>query len=158
MAQAQTKAKAPSEIKLDIKRVFKAPRAKVYQAWTDPKALAKWWGPEGMVPIIESFEAKIGRTYRTGMRAADGTTYWVSGAFTEVVPNERIVFTWAWENDGVRGHETRVTVWFADAGADTSVHLRHELFESVESRDQHNQGWTSSLGCLDAALTGKSKA
>ena len=141
-----------SDTVLRVSRVFNAPRDKVYRAWTDPEELAKWWGPDGMTPTIEDFEARPGGRYRTGMRAPVGSEFWVGGEFAEVVPNERLVFGWAWQEDGVPGHETRVTVEFRDADGGTEVVLLHELFLDATSRDQHQDGWSSSFDCLARIL------
>ncbi len=156
MALAKTKETPAVDTKLDISRVFKAPRSKVWEAWTDAKAIAKWWGPEGMTPIVEKFEAKVGKVYRTGMRAANGDTVWVSGSFKEVVLEKRLVFSWAWDH-GDR-HVTQVTVSFEDASGGTKVRLVHELFLTKDDRDNHKTGWTSTLTCLGDALAGKGKA
>jgi uncharacterized protein YndB with AHSA1/START domain len=156
MALAKTKETPAADTKLDISRIFKAPRSKVWEAWTDPAAIAQWWGPQGMTPIVEKFEAKVGKVYRTGMRAANGDTFWVSGSFKEVVREQRLVFSWAWDH-GDR-HVTTVTVSFADVPGGTKVRLVHELFLTKEDRDNHKTGWTSSLECLKNALQGRGKA
>ena len=73
----------------------------------------------------------------------------VGGTFQEVVPPEKLVFTWQWENtDGpTEGAETLVTVEFRDMGESTEVLLVHERFPSADVRDAHQQGWTSMLDC-----------
>ena len=68
---------------------------------------------------------------------------------------ERLVFTWAWETDhpgGMSGKETLVTVIFRDVGGKTEMTLRHEFFESQESRDSHNGGWNASFEKFSEAL------
>ena len=66
----------------------------------------------------------------------------------------RIAFTWAWEENGARGHETVVELEFLPAGRNTRVVLHHRGFESVESRDNHSHGWGSAFNCLDQHLQG----
>jgi uncharacterized protein YndB with AHSA1/START domain len=73
----------------------------------------------------------------------------VQGVFLEIVEPERLVFTWAHENeDAVLNHETRVTVTFAEQGGKTKLTLRQAVFESVKERDSHQGGWNSSLDRL----------
>jgi uncharacterized protein YndB with AHSA1/START domain len=91
-------------------------------------------------------DPRKGGAWRVVMRLEDGTNYRVSGVYRDVVPPERLSFTWAWEDaDGNRGHETLVTVTFAEQGAKTKLTLRQEVFESAEMCDQHREGWTASL-------------
>jgi uncharacterized protein YndB with AHSA1/START domain len=62
------------------------------------------------------------------------------------------VFTWGWETDGPRGPETVVTIELFEAPGGTRLELTQELFESEDSRDRHQQGWSSCLDCLERAL------
>ena len=139
---------------LQITRIFKASRAKVFQAWTDPKVLKQWFGPtdDFSVPVAE-VDLRAGGKYRIQMNAPNGETHTVGGVYREVVPPERLVFTWAWESGGGCGSsedeapgETVVTVVFQEKGTDTEVFLTHELFPNAETRDKHNEGWS---GCLN---------
>jgi uncharacterized protein YndB with AHSA1/START domain len=76
----------------------------------------------------------------------------VSGVYREIAPPRRLAFTWAWEEKGVRGHETVVEIEFAPAGRNTKIVLTQRTFETTESRDNHNKGWTSTFVCLDQFL------
>lgn len=134
---------------LRIVRVFDAPREAVYRAWTDPKRIVRWWGPEGMHVPEFSFDSRVGGKWRTVMRSKEGNDHICSGVYKEMTPPERLVMTWAWEEDGVRGHETTLTIELrAKGAAKTELTLTQEVFESRESRDGHNSGWTSSFVCL----------
>jgi uncharacterized protein YndB with AHSA1/START domain len=148
--QAQDQAPA---IALNLRRTFKAPRERVFRAWTDPEKLAKWWGPETRTCPFAELDARPGGRWRTCMRDENGDEAWVQGVYREVEPPARLVFTWAWENDGVPGHETLVTIEFHDRGDETEMVFTHEGFETEEGRDLHNQGWTSSLVCLEQCLS-----
>jgi uncharacterized protein YndB with AHSA1/START domain len=71
--------------------------------------------------------------------------------FREIKPPERLVFTWAWEDEnGKLGHETLVTVTMTEQGSKTKLTLHQAVFESVTARDAHNTGWTSSIERLAA--------
>jgi uncharacterized protein YndB with AHSA1/START domain len=75
-----------------------------------------------------------------------GRESWVRGVFREISEPERLAFTWAHENtDGTLGHETLITVTFADLGGKTRLTLRQGTFESVEARNDHRNGWSSAL-------------
>ena len=83
------------------------------------------------------------------MRSPDGSDHRVRGVYHEIVEGERLVYTWAWvDADGRPGHETLITVTFADYGEKTRLTLHQALFESVTARDQHRGGWDSALDCL----------
>jgi uncharacterized protein YndB with AHSA1/START domain len=83
------------------------------------------------------------------MVSPDGREHWVRGVFREVAEPARLVFTWAHENEnGTLGHETLITVTFAELGEKTKLTLRQEIFESAAARDDHHNGWTSALKCL----------
>jgi uncharacterized protein YndB with AHSA1/START domain len=87
------------------------------------------------------------------MRSPDGTDHWLGGVYREIAPPERLVFTHAWEHDeGKPGHETLVTVAFAEQDGKTRLTFRQAAFESVADRDSHREGWTECLDRLEAYL------
>ncbi len=131
---------------VNLRRIFKAPREKVFRAWTDPEELKKWWGPEGYTTPSAEVDLRVGGKYRLGMRKLpDGQIFYLSGIYREVRPPERLVYTWRWEAQPEHG-ETLVTVEFRQMGDSTEVVLTHERFPTEKARDDHNRGWT---GCLD---------
>ena len=137
---------------LRLERRFAAPRVDVYRAWTDPKQLVRWWGPEGMsIPDCE-MDVRPGGKWRTCMTGPDGNERWVGGVYREVTPPARLVFTWAWEEDGKPGPETLITIEFHDLGDATDLVLTQEGFADSGGRDLHGEGWTSSFDCLDEVL------
>lgn len=138
---------------LQIKRTFAAPREKVFRAWTDPKALMRWFAPSDdySTPLVE-VDLRVGGKYRIQMKAPDGQAHTVHGIYREVTPPSKLVFTLSWEEAACGGpemtpeQETLVTVEFHDRGGATDIILTHEYFPTVKARDSHNEGWT---GCLD---------
>jgi uncharacterized protein YndB with AHSA1/START domain len=135
---------------LTITRVFDAPRDLVFKAWTELERLAQWWGPEGFaLPFLE-LDMRPGGAWRACMRGPDGTNYWQHGVCRELVPPERLVYTLIWDSDPE--HEMLVTVVFVERGQKTEMTFRQRLFKSVESRDSHRDGWSSSLNRLAAYL------
>ncbi len=83
------------------------------------------------------------------MRSPEGTEHRVRGVYHTIEEGERLVYTWAWvDESGKAGHETLITVTFADYGGKTRLTLHQAFFESVTARDAHRGGWTSALDCL----------
>lgn len=150
--QDRVQDRAPA-IALNLRRTFKAPRERVFRAWTDPEMLAKWWGPETRSCPFAELDPRPGGRWRTCMRDQDGDEAWVQGVYREVDPPARLVFTWAWEDKGVPGHETLVTIDFLDRDGATEMIFTHEGFETEDGRNLHNEGWTSSLVCLEQTLS-----
>lgn len=141
-----------NDLQLVIERTFDAPRDLVFQAWTDKEHMVKWWGPAGFtIPLCE-IDFREGGRYRACMREPDGTDHIITGVYQEINAPEKLVFTWAWEEDGVPGHEMLVSVDFAADGDKTHLTLTHTGFENEESREGHNQGWCSSFECLTEIL------
>ena len=139
---------------LVITRVFDAPRSLVFKAWTEPDRAARWWGPQGFTTLHCAMDVRTGGAFRVCTRAPDGTEYWKQGVYREVAEPERLVFTFAWEDaEGKPGHETVVTVTFAEHGAKTRLTLHQAVFETVAARDSHQAGWTSTMERLAEYLT-----
>lgn len=140
------------ETTLQITRKFAAPRDKVFQAWTDPKELKRWFAPsDDYSTTLVEVDLRVGGKYRIQMKAPGGEIYTVGGTYREVVFPEKLVYTWAWEGGascGTMGEEgeTLVTVVFHDRAAVTEVILTHEYFLTTEEKDKHGHGW---VGCLE---------
>jgi len=138
-----------AERELVITRIFDAPRELVFTAWTEPDRAVRWWGPQGFTTARYEIDFRPGGAYRVCMRSPEGTEHWQRGMCRELVEPERLVFTFAWEDaQGRPGHETVVTVTFAEYGAKTKLTLHQAVFETVTARDLHQGGWTSALECL----------
>jgi uncharacterized protein YndB with AHSA1/START domain len=144
----------PSNDELMITRVFDAPRDLVFRMWTDPRHAMHWWGPRDYPAVHMEIDARPGGKWRHCLRATeDGRNLWQNGIFRDIVVPERLVFTFAWEEDGERGLETLVTVTFVDEGGKTRVTFHHAPFQSVGERDGHQGGWTSGFDRLDEFLS-----
>jgi uncharacterized protein YndB with AHSA1/START domain len=143
----------PIDRVLTIARVFDAPRDLVWRAWTDPKHLMSWWGPRAHPAENVEADVRVGGRWRHCLRAVgDGSELRHGGVFREVVPPERLVFTFAWEEEGERGIENVVTVTFAEQGAKTLMTMQQTPFQSFEERDGHQGGWGSAFDRLDEFL------
>jgi uncharacterized protein YndB with AHSA1/START domain len=132
---------------LTLKRRFDAAPEKVFSAWTDPKKLARWFCPLACDPVLAETDARVGGRYRIVVRGrSDGEEHDVSGTFREVVPNRKLVFTWAWRTTPER--ESVVTVELARDGDGTLLTLTHEQFFDEAARDRHRSGWSPILDRL----------
>lgn len=149
---AMAERRASDALTLEITRKFDAPRERVFQAFTEPAQLVKWWGPTGMHVADHDIDVREGGAWRTTIRSKEGEDHTMSGVYREITPHDRLVFTWGWERDGVRGHETVVTIEFSESGGRTTLSFLQQIFESEEMRDSHQSGWSESLDCLEAAL------
>jgi uncharacterized protein YndB with AHSA1/START domain len=81
----------------------------------------------------------------------DGEIFYLTGAYREVRPPEKLVYTWYWESEPELG-ETLVTVEFRDLGNSSEVVVTHELFPTEKARDDHDKGWNSCIDRLAQAL------
>jgi uncharacterized protein YndB with AHSA1/START domain len=138
--------KGTEKLSLEIKRLIKAPRDRVYAAWTDPAQIKKWFGPENVRTRDLIAEARVGGEFRWNLTNSEGEEMTMRGEFRELQPGKKIVFTWQWEDDeDWENHVSIVTVELDDAGAGTALRLTHEKLPNKESRDGHTRGWNSAL-------------
>ncbi|MCF6139050.1 SRPBCC family protein [Pseudalkalibacillus berkeleyi] len=131
--------------KLELNKVFPVKVDKVFKAWTDSTELAKWWGPEGYTTNIEKMDVEVDGEYKFIMNPPEGDSHVLVGRYVEIVPNEKLVFTWKWDNNENEFPETLVTVGFIDQDGSTELTIKHEQLPSEEAAEGHNKGWSSSL-------------
>ena|ERR1700677_1707267 len=137
----------PASPELVITREFDAPRALVWKAWFDPKHCVHWMGPRGCTVTDISKDVRPGGKFRVCMRRDEnGEILWHGGVYREVDEPERIVFTFAWEDDdGKPENEMLITLTFAEEKGKTKLTLHQTGFRDAEQRDGHNGGWNSSF-------------
>jgi len=134
---------------LEMERLIPAPPERVFEYWTEPELVAKWFGPGDFDVPTSQLDLRPGGKWRTTIRSPEGTLRTVSGVYNTIEPPRRLVFTWAWDDDnGIRGHETQVTVTLEPTPGGTRLRLVQEDFQNREVRDLHNGGWSSSLNKL----------
>jgi uncharacterized protein YndB with AHSA1/START domain len=121
----------PSEREIRIERIFNAPRARVWRAFTDPELVAQWWG-RGNKLVIERMEVKRGGRWRFVEHAPEGV-HGFEGRFREVTPESRVVQTF--EYDGMPGHVAIDTVTLEDLGDGRTKVVTVSLFHTSEERD-----------------------
>ena len=137
-------------LSLEIKRLIKAPRDRVYAAWTDPAQLKQWFGPENVQTRELIADTRVGGTFRWDLTNSEGEKMTMRGEYRELRPGRKIVFTWQLEDDETwKNHISIVTVELDDAGGGTELRLRHERLPNEDSRDGHTRGWNSALNKLE---------
>ena len=156
-------ASLPNTRTVTITRVLDAPRALVWQAWTDPKHLREWWGPQVFTNPVCEVDARVGGRIRIVMRGPKETAFDqdfpMSGTFHEVVEAKRLVFTAVAEDkNGNPLLEARTTVTFEDApGGKTRLIVRADGKGMAPIAPQMlagmEDGWSQSLDKLAALVT-----
>jgi uncharacterized protein YndB with AHSA1/START domain len=117
-----------------VSRIIDAPRDLVFEAWTDVKHLAQWWGPTGFTTTTAAFDLRAGGTWRFVMHGPDGRDYPNHVIFEEVVRPERIIFRHDdTENPGRVHHRTTAT--FENVGGRTRLTL-NMVFETAAERER----------------------
>ncbi|TAI63966.1 SRPBCC domain-containing protein [Bradyrhizobium sp. Leo170] len=134
---------------LTLTRRLRARPEKVYAAWTEPENLVRWFGPANVKPgsVRAELDVRAGGRYRISFTGNDGEYHEVGGVYRDVVPNERLVFSWAWHSTPER--ESLVTVSLRPDGAGTLLTFHHEQFVDETARDNHERGWTELFAKLE---------
>jgi len=107
-------------------------------------------GPGEVHVLSAENDARVGGCYHWVMKAPNGEEHDVSGVYREVVPDEKLVFTWAWKSTPER--ESVVTLTFKPDGAGTLMTLMHEQFFDEQARDSHQGGWNGAMEKLEKFL------
>lgn len=140
-----------------LRRTYSAPVRRVFDAWTQPALLAKWFVPnERWTGAEAEIDLRVGGRYRITMRHSDGDAFIVGGMYKEVTPPTKLVFTFVWEHNPMvdRVGETLVTVDLKEHNGNTELTLTHEGFVSTEIASEHNLGWSGILEMLQRCLDG----
>src|SRR5438128_2514497 len=134
-----------------VTREFPAPREEVFRAWTEPELFEQWFRLGQETTPSADMDVRPGGKYKITIKqppALPGTTYLV-GTYLEVVPPERLVLTWRWEQTSflkeLEELESRVTVQFRDLGGSTEVSITHERLDTEELRAFNRWGWDGAL-------------
>jgi len=155
-----------AERDLVIERIFDAPVKLVWQAWTDPEHIQRWWGPQDFTAPVIKIDFRVGGAYLFCMRSPDGQDYWSTGVYREIVPLKRIVYTDSFADE--KGNvvnasyygmaedfplELLVTLTFEEyADGKTRFTLRHAGMPEGEGSEMAQMGWNQSLDKLAESL------
>jgi uncharacterized protein YndB with AHSA1/START domain len=148
----------PEQRELTLVRLYNAPRALVFKAFTDPVHLARWWGPHGFTTPVCEFDARPGGALRIHMRGPDGSVHVALGEVLEVVAPERLVFSIRLEEaDGSIRFENLTTVTFAEHAGGTELTLHVRVLRATAAAAANlagmRTGWGQSLDRLGELLT-----
>lgn len=165
-----TSNKQTKDTEIVITREFSAPRQLVWDVWTEPKHVEKWFGPKGFTTRVESVDFKVGGKWKYVMVGPDGTEYPSVGVFREIVPIEKIVSTDEFgegfeEIESVKNIDLPqgmiATTLFDDLGERTklTIIVSHP---TVEDREKHEamgvvDGWNTTLDKMEEYLVEVSK-
>jgi uncharacterized protein YndB with AHSA1/START domain len=137
---------------LTLNRVLPAPRPAVWEALTNPRQLAGWWGPMGFsIPEIV-FDPRVGGSYRITMQPPDGEPFHLNGEFREVDPPSRLAFTFNWDPPDPDDRDTLAELTLKDRGEQTEVRFSQGRFATEERRALHEGGWSDSFEKLEQLL------
>ncbi len=138
-----------------LERTFAASPDEVFDAWTSPEVLKRWWGarPTWTTPTCE-VDLRVGGHYALHMLDDDGELHIVGGEYREIERPRRLVYTWCWERGGgpPPGHVSLVSVEFFANGERTTVVLEHSGLSSEESRENHGWGWNGAFEKLASRI------
>jgi len=136
---------------LIIERTYDASPEEVWQAWTEPQALTRWFGPEDTRSVLHAeLDVRAGGRYRIAFDTTDGESHEVGGTYLEAHRPRKLVFTWAWRSTPER--ESLVTITLQPDGAGTRLVFRHERFFDEAARQNHARGWSGAFRKLDGYL------
>jgi uncharacterized protein YndB with AHSA1/START domain len=146
-----TTAQPGADTTLEVRRIIRAPRERVFQAWTTPADVKRWSAPGPVEVVLSEIDLRVGGRFKLNMRKPDGAAANAFGEYRVVDPPRRLVYTWSWEQESdVR--DTVVSVEFIDLGAQgTEVVLRHAGLTTKQA-ESHTQGWTAILEKLEALV------
>lgn len=133
---------------IQLHRILQAPPERVYRAFLNPDAMAKWLPPGGFTGKVHHSEVKVGGTYRMSFtNFTTGNSHFFGGEYLELVPNERIRYTDRFEDPGPAG-EIQCTISLREVSSGTEVNITQEGVPDVIPPDACHLGWQESLAQL----------
>jgi len=138
---------------LKLERTFNAPVKLVWEAWTEPAHIAKWWGPKGMQVIVITHDFRVGGKWKYSMPMPDGTAFVSEGEYSEIVPMEKIITSANFipMTVGVVLHAEFEAVGNTTKFTFSVVHPTPEYCQQQEKMGFYN-GWGSTFERLDSYL------
>jgi uncharacterized protein YndB with AHSA1/START domain len=140
---------------LRMERTFQAPIQAVFDAFTSPEVLKRWWhaGRDWETSVAE-VDLRVGGEIRVVMRDPhEDVEYGGGGRYTEIDPPRRLAFTWFWDSDDTRTRQL-IEVDFAEADGVTTVVFTHRNLWDEESVRSHEDGWGKAFDNLERVVGG----
>jgi len=137
-------------LELHLTKVIKAKRSRVFAAWTEAELMRQWLAPGELISPRATSDPRVGGNFiihMEGMMGEKFTRGIASGTFEEIVPNERLVFTWNWEGD-YRPPQTVITVSLRDVDGGTELTLSQVGFGDEGHQSGYSAGWESAFAKL----------
>ena len=136
---------------VEIERTFQAPAEAVFDAWTSPEVMRRWWQAEHHWETSEAeVDLRVGGTVRVVMRDPEADAeYGGGGTYTEIDPPRRLAFTWLWDDVGTR---MLIELDFEEAGGVTTVRFTHRGLWDEDAVRSHESGWTTAFDNLARAV------
>jgi uncharacterized protein YndB with AHSA1/START domain len=136
-----------------IERTFAASAEDVFDAWTSPEVMRRWFhpGPDWGTPVAE-VDLRVGGKVRVLMRRPDGADAGAYGEYTLIDRPHRLVMTWTFEDDP--SNEQLIELSFSESGGSTTVLMINSRISTDQRRDSQDWGWRACLDELERALTG----
>jgi uncharacterized protein YndB with AHSA1/START domain len=135
---------------ISVRRVLPARRELVFEAWTRPDLMARWFFPGQSWTVAITANLEVGGRYHIAMQDEEGGRHVQFGEYREIEPVSRLVFTWSCPELSVV--DSIVTVDLIDLGERTELLLVHELPPDPKIRRGHEEGWQGCLANLESAL------
>jgi len=131
-----------------LHRVLRSTPERIYRAFLDPDAMAKWLPPNGFTGKVHHLDAKVGGTYKMSFtNFTSGHSHSFGGEYLELVPNERIVHTDKFDDPNLPG-EMRVTIALKPVSCGTELNITQEGIPDVIPLEACYLGWQESLTLL----------
>ena len=162
MSQPDLDGNSPST-QVMLTRLFKAPRALVFKAWSQPELMQRWWSGEHFTTPVMKMDFRVGGSFTYCMRTANGDI-WGRGDYLEIIVPEKIVWsdnftdaegkvvppsTYGLSSDDTGGE--MVTVTFIEEGEQTRITMRMDVDKyNLQERGFVEQGWNEMLSNLEA--------
>ncbi len=126
------------KVALTVSKNLNASVADVWNAWTNPEEIAKWWLPEGFSESAPSeVDLRVGGEFKLHMQPPEGDAFYAHGIFKEIVPNSKIKSTWLWSTSD---EKTELTIEFNEVGDGTEIVILHEFLADEEEKNKQTVG------------------
>jgi uncharacterized protein YndB with AHSA1/START domain len=140
---------------LKLSRSIKASREQAFAAWTTPREIVKWFGPETCRALSARVDLRAGGEYHIRIHSKEMGELDVEGVFREVKRPSKLVYTWNWHGvPDMEFGESIVTVDFRDKEGLTEVQIKHDHLPDAKTQEDHRHGWNGSLDKLEKQFAG----
>lgn len=156
-----TVVQTPPDHSIRLNKLVRAPRQRVFEAWTQPEQIAAWFAPEPDTVCRDvTLEPEVGGAFRFAMESPKGL-HVGGGTITAFDPPNKLAYSWSWEGMPDFGHDSHVTIElfeaenpYDDGRPATEVVLTHERLATASERSEHTGGWWASLRALGFYVRG----